>query len=284
MADKLPAFQFYPGDWRKDPGVQAMKYEERGVWWETLCIMHESEERGRLTLGGKPIKTARLAQLLKLSEKKTEKFFKIFTELGVCSVDENGAFFNRRMVKEEDIRKAKSRAGKAGMASRWDSGGSGCYNKSDNKPDNRPNNKPITQGITKRGSSSSSSSSKKKKKESKPKKEKEKTHFAEFVTLTQAEHDKLCSDHGSAVTNACIQKLDNYKGASGKTYKSDYRAILSWVLDDVKNRASNPPGNGMDRLKEMAMGVSDGPDGSGETAVRGPLGLPTPAGEGGQVG
>lgn len=28
-------------------------------------------------------------------------------------------------------------------------------------------------------------------------------------------------------------KFDNYKGSKGKTYKSDYRAILSWVADKV---------------------------------------------------
>ena len=28
-----------------------------------------------------------------------------------------------------------------------------------------------------------------------------------------------------------IEILDNYKGAKGKRYKSDYRAILTWVVD-----------------------------------------------------
>lgn len=49
---KLPAFQFYPGDWRKDPGVQSLSFHDRGVWHEMLCLMHESEERGKLTLNG----------------------------------------------------------------------------------------------------------------------------------------------------------------------------------------------------------------------------------------
>ena len=52
---KVPSIQFYPADWRKDPGVQALTYEERGIWIEILFLMHESEERGKLTLNGKPI-------------------------------------------------------------------------------------------------------------------------------------------------------------------------------------------------------------------------------------
>jgi hypothetical protein len=32
----------------------------------------------------------------------------------------------------------------------------------------------------------------------------------------------------------CIEILDNYKGAKGKKYRSDYRAILCWVIDKLE--------------------------------------------------
>lgn len=68
-------------------------------------------------------------------------------------------------------------------------------------------------------------------------KEKEpKIHFAEFVTMTNAEHEKLISTYGKEFADQCIQVLDNYKGSSGKKYKSDYRAILTWVVDEVQKR------------------------------------------------
>jgi hypothetical protein len=130
-----------------------MDYEERGVWHEVLLMMHDSEDRGRLVLDGRPIPILRLAKLLGISAKKTEKFFKIFTELRVCSVDENGAFFNRRMVRDEAKRQAKSRAGKAGMESRWG-------DDEDNSTDNKDVTDSITEDITNGGSSVSSSSSK----------------------------------------------------------------------------------------------------------------------------
>ena len=68
-------------------------------------------------------------------------------------------------------------------------------------------------------------------------KEKEpKIHFAEFVTMTNAEYNKLVSTYSKEFADQCIEVLDNYKGSSGKKYKSDYRAILTWVVDEVKKR------------------------------------------------
>ena len=64
----------------------------------------------------------------------------------------------------------------------------------------------------------------------------EKKKYAEFVKMTEPEYDKLVSQFGETFTLACIEELDNYKGAKGRTYKSDYRAILSWVVDRVREK------------------------------------------------
>ncbi len=61
-------------------------------------------------------------------------------------------------------------------------------------------------------------------------KEKSKIKFAEFVTMTQEEYDKLVDRIGERGTKRCIEILDNYKGSIGKKYASDYRAILNWVI------------------------------------------------------
>lgn len=61
----------------------------------------------------------------------------------------------------------------------------------------------------------------------------EKTKYADFVRLTKEEHEKLVKDYGKLFTDACIQKLNIYKGANGKKYKSDYMAILNWVVRSV---------------------------------------------------
>ena len=51
--------------------------------------------------------------------------------------------------------------------------------------------------------------------------------------MTEASYARLVELYGEAFTAACITKLDLYKGSKGKTYKDDYRAILSWVVRQV---------------------------------------------------
>jgi len=76
-------------------------------------------------------------------------------------------------------------------------------------------------------------------------------HFAEFVSMTNAEYEKLVSTYGPNFVDQCIKKLDDYKGATGKKYKSDYRAILSWVVDEIKKKQSRSCKGGIDDFKEL---------------------------------
>lgn len=70
----------------------------------------------------------------------------------------------------------------------------------------------------------------------KPKIQDNKKHFAEFVIMTNNEYEKLVVTYGKEFANQCIKVLDNYKGANGRKYKSDYRAILNWVVGAVNEQ------------------------------------------------
>lgn len=61
-----------------------------------------------------------------------------------------------------------------------------------------------------------------------------KTKYSEYVSMLPDEYLKLTEQHGEDFTKACILRLNNYKGANGKTYKSDYLAILNWVIQREK--------------------------------------------------
>ena len=63
-------------------------------------------------------------------------------------------------------------------------------------------------------------------------KTRDKIKYSDFVKMKKSEHEKLVDQYGTKATKWMIEKLDNYKGAKGKTYKSDYRAILSWVVEE----------------------------------------------------
>lgn len=41
-----PAFQFYPGDWFREPGLQRVDLDVRGAWAELLMMMHHETPRG----------------------------------------------------------------------------------------------------------------------------------------------------------------------------------------------------------------------------------------------
>lgn len=111
---KLPAFQFYPADWKKDPGVQALSRHDRSVWFDILCLMHESEERGKLLLNGAPMPNAALARILALDLPTLEQSLETILSYGVASLDDSGAFICRRMVRDEFTREVSREGGKTG--------------------------------------------------------------------------------------------------------------------------------------------------------------------------
>lgn len=110
---KLPALQFYPGDWKKDMGVQSLSFHDRAVWFEMLLLMHESEERGRLVLNGRAMPTPILARILGIEISTLESALKAILDYGVAGEDE-GVIFCRRMVRDEEKRTSQSSAGKLG--------------------------------------------------------------------------------------------------------------------------------------------------------------------------
>jgi len=69
---------------------------------------------------------------------------------------------------------------------------------------------------------------------SKKKKEKDKKkEYAETVSLTKKQYDILVYDYGQNVITNAIEKLSNTKMSTGKTYTSDYHAMLNWVIEAV---------------------------------------------------
>lgn len=112
---RLPAFQFYPADWRKDPGVQSLDYETRGIWWEIICLMHESDERGVLMLNGQPMPESALCRLLGLDNQKLTTTLTTLLTYGVARRRESdGAIFSKRMVADEKLRQTRKEAGSKG--------------------------------------------------------------------------------------------------------------------------------------------------------------------------
>lgn len=79
-----------------------------------------------------------------------------------------------------------------------------------------------------------------------------KQKYADYVELSKEEFDKLSTKYTEIGAKRMIEILSNYKGSSGKKYKSDYLAILNWVVEryneELQKQSNFSPK--MDKAKE----------------------------------
>lgn len=111
---KRPAFQFYPADWRKDVELQSCSMAAQGLWINVMCLAHECEPYGHLTINGKAMNSAQLGRQVGLSAKEADALMAELLDAGVARRSEEGVYFSHRMVKDEALRNARAAGGKAG--------------------------------------------------------------------------------------------------------------------------------------------------------------------------
>ena len=111
---KLPAFQFYPGDWLKDPNLRRCTPAARGVWVDMLCLMFECDPRGVLATGGKPWGDDEIASVISGQTAEVLSCIQELLTKEVASRNGAGAIFSRRMVRDEQIRRERAKAGAKG--------------------------------------------------------------------------------------------------------------------------------------------------------------------------
>lgn len=112
---KRPAFQFYPGDWRKDVELRSCSVAARGLWIDLLCIAHECEPYGHLVLNGKPMTAAKIAgQIGGITAAQTQRLIDELLDNGVARQLEDGTLYSKRMVEDERVRNARAEGGKSG--------------------------------------------------------------------------------------------------------------------------------------------------------------------------
>lgn len=116
MTGKLPSFQFYPGDWMKDPDLRRCSLFARGLLADLLCLCHESARRGVLCdHRGEPWTNLEIRQAVGALDE--EQFLEALNELeskNVLSRDDNGCLLSRRMVRDEEKRQTCKQNGSKG--------------------------------------------------------------------------------------------------------------------------------------------------------------------------
>lgn len=230
---KYPAMPFDTRDWLCCPELKVLAPDVRGLWMDLLCYMWESPVKGVMVAPNcKPYTQAEIVSLIGNDSKGSSAWLQTLIDSGVCGVREDGAIYNRRMVRDEDLRQKRAFAGsKGGKIAR----GKEMERKAQEQPKTSQEPTPV-QGNSETGELFTVPEVEKPKKTKEPKIE-----FAEFVHLTQREYDRLVDVYGQEAVAWMIQKLDNTKGSNTKRYQytSDYRAILNWVVGVYQKEISN---------------------------------------------
>lgn len=113
--DARPSMQFYPSDWMAEPGLRLCGLASRGIWMDMLCLMWSSPERGVLRKqNGSKIESKDISKMCGASETEVDACLAELYEHGVYSKAQDGAIYNRRMVRDEHIRRVRSEAGSKG--------------------------------------------------------------------------------------------------------------------------------------------------------------------------
>jgi len=111
---KRPAFQFYPGDWQHDAALRSCSVAARGLWIEMMCVMHQADPYGTLTLNGDKIDLLQLARMVGATAKEVTRWLGELETAGAFSRDDDGHIYSRRMVRDERVRNARADGGKNG--------------------------------------------------------------------------------------------------------------------------------------------------------------------------
>ncbi len=228
---KKSPMPFDTEDWLCNPILKTLPLDIKGLWMDMLCYMWDSAERGVMVKPNSEIYTKREIQhLIGKDASGSFEWLDRLIDCGLCGIRKDGAVFCRRMVRDEEIRDKRREAGRKG----GDTTKSKIFSRASTPTEEKPEEMP------KQGTATEAQQADLFPEESPPpltpeqqaKAEKAKKYkYAEFVSLTKDEYAKLCSQYSEEAAKRMIQILDNYKGSTGKRYKSDYRTILNWVVD-----------------------------------------------------
>lgn len=97
---RQPWLKWYPGDWRADPRLRMCSLSARGLWIELIGIAHEADPYGHVVVAGLSPTLPQIAALVGAPVRDVQRALAELKAQGVCSVDDAGRIFSRRMVRD----------------------------------------------------------------------------------------------------------------------------------------------------------------------------------------
>lgn len=220
-------FKFNFKDWKYD--TQLLSTEEKGLLIELIIFMRENNGECEINF--------RLIN--RLTEIATENFqvaCRTFREKGIFDfemIDGKEFFISRKIKKELEKSQINKENGKKG-----------------GNPILLNNQKRLSETVIRKDNRTPNSNS-----NSNlvlEKKEKVKNKFLDEVRLTDEELLKLRKIYTTPEDlDWAFNKLNNYKKAKGKKYKSDYHVLIGWVLEEwQQTKKSNVKPNSLKAISE----------------------------------
>ena len=115
MTAAQPWMKFFPTDWRGDQALRICSLEARGLWIECLCLMHEADPYGYLTINGRALDAGHLAKLTGMAEARIGELMAELEAAGVFSRNRQGTVYSRRMIRDaRRLRAARANGRKGG--------------------------------------------------------------------------------------------------------------------------------------------------------------------------
>lgn len=213
---KRDKMMFDVGWWLTDPKVRSLSAEDRALFVDLLCQMWISPERGVMIGGSIQHPLTKREIIFMVGGDTDDEWLDRLVEADVVYIRQDGAYCNSLMMHDAQVSEARRKAGSKGGKSTMSA------------------NRQVEKPKDPEGNLFQEDQQPPEEKAAKPKPQKK--QYAQSVTMTEAEYKSLTDQFTEPVAKEMIEILSNYKGSKGKKYKSDYRAILSWVVDAYKER------------------------------------------------
>ena len=221
-----PYLPLYVQDFASDEKLAECSAESTGVYIRLMCLMHKSDEYGVILLKQNDKQKSstclnfatKLARHFPYNIEVIERSLDELIANGVVTV-EGDRLIQKRMVKDNHISLSRSAAGKKGGDKTTFAQAKGQAKGQAKHQANSDNDNEYVSDI---------------------KSLSKKVKYADYVLMTDTQYATLTTEIGESGAKRCIEILDNYKGASGTKYKSDYHAIRNWVIKRWREEGEKP--------------------------------------------
>ena len=206
-------------DFLNDEKLLECSASATGIYIRLMCMMHKSDPYGKIAIKSRDISlfggiepleqfASQLVRHMPYDKKEILNALKELVGEGVLYVEGN-YLCQKRMIRDSEISEKRAEAGRRGssITNKRFAATNDAANETTNPSAKAP---------------------------AKPKSE-VKHKYTDTVKMTDAEYSKLVEEYGEDGAKRMVELLDNYKAATGRSYKSDYRAILNWVVDKYKD-------------------------------------------------